>query len=243
MSYFGKNPNLFLEWNGEDFSQFESPILFGGATSVTASVIYDPQGTGGKLIRLGLPSGTISGGGAYIPFKTIIPHQSMNIAMSTTGDTAGINFGVTASNSIVVGLFFGGDISNGVAMSMFNSIDPAGNKDSFGITVGNGFAGTSSIALNATGSVATLRNTEFKFNGQILTGSGYPTTIGNFRSIGYGVDPYEAMVISSQTFPGFSSSWVTSTKNRTGLFIVSSVNLTSGSSVLLFSLGFEKFSI
>jgi hypothetical protein len=244
MTYFGKNSNLIWQWNGTDLSQFDSPILFGGATSVTASVISEPYGTGAKVIRLGFPSGTIAGGGALIPIKITAPFQSMNIRMFTSTDTGSIGFGVTASNVLIGGLAFGADSTIGTCITMYHVIDPTSLVDTIGIAVGNGYTATGSVVLNLTGIPAPVRITEFGFNGQLLTitGSNYPSATGILKSVGYNVtNSLESAVLMNSYYPGFSSSWVSSTKNKIGIYISTPTNLTSGSSMIMSTISFEKF--
>jgi len=234
MAYFTKNPNLVWQWNAFDMNQFDSAILYGGATAVTASVIDDPFGTGGKVIRLGFPSGTISGGGAFIPIKTVVPHQSLKISMTTFPDSGSNNTGLTASNKLSTGLNFCSDTTKGHTIAMFQTFDLTG--DAVGVAIGNGFVGTGSLILNVACPVTFTRITSFEFQGAVTATTGvlYPKVVGVLNSSGYTTTSSVAAACSINSIsPTFSQSWINTTRNRIGIYIQANSALTSGSSILM----------
>jgi len=240
MSYFTKNPNLIWKWNGDDLIQFESPILYGGATAVTASVIDEPYGTGTKVIRLGFPSGTINGAGAFIPIKTVVPHQSLKISMTTYPDSGSNNTGLTASNKLSAGLNFCSDITKGHTIAMFQTFDLIGD-DAVGVAVGNGFVGTGSLVMNLSCPATYARVTKFEFNGYVAATTGvlYPVLVGVLNSSGF---PTTSSVAAACTinsiYPTFSASWVNTQRNRIGIYVQANSALTSGSSILMSDMSF-----
>lgn len=240
MSNFTRNPNLIWKWNELDLTQLDSAILYGGATAVTASVIDEPYGTGGKVLRLGFPSGTISGGGAFLPIKTVVPHQSMKISMTTFPDSGSNNTGLTASNKLSTGLNFCSDTTKGHTIAMFQTFDLTG--DAVGVAVGNGFVGTGSLVLNISCPITFARVTSFQFQGYVTATTGvlYPKVVGVLNSSGFTTTSSVAAACSiSSISPTFSASWVNTQRNRIGIYIQANSALTSGSSILMNNINFS----
>lgn len=240
----GGSSTSLVQWNGVNTTQFDTPILFGGAASVTFSVIAHPYGTGGNVLRVGLPAGTPAYGGAFIPFTTLVPFQSMRMRWVSVNDS-GVGFGVTAPDILNTGLAFSADATVGTMLTIGHTIDTtAPANDSIAVTYSDGYGGAGGSLASMSHTAAGFRIIEAEYNGSLLPiGAGdSPVLIGSMHTVGIGVTGAQDTAIGANlVYTPTNPVWETAAKNRVGIVIFAWSLLANPASMLMQSVSFEKF--